>query len=114
MAWDDAELHKVAYRTIGAGAGVIASLVMVAPEGTKNAVYRAMIGLVMGVIFAPTAQSLVFFLRGEGWEFHLAASAASGFTVWFVLEGLARFLSRKDTIQRLLEEVLRLSKGAGK
>lgn len=97
------------FKSMGALAGVLASLVIVAPESTKNALYRAIIGVVMGVIFSPATQNLVFFLDGDGLEHHLAAGAATGFTVWFILEGVARLLSSRDTVTRLLEELLRIS-----
>ena len=95
-------------KTLGAIVGVGISMVMIAPRSRINGVYRAFLGTVAGVVFAPATQNLVFWLHGDSIEIIVAASCATGFTVWFILEAAARFLSSKDTLRRLLEEMVRL------
>lgn len=102
-------------KAVGSFCGVLISLVMIAPEGTKNALYRVVLGFVSGVIFSPTVMSLFPWFRGDTIEHHLAAGTLAGFSVWFVLEGLARILSSRKTLQRLIEEMLRIrNEGATK
>ncbi|AUC55720.1 hypothetical protein CDO87_03380 [Sagittula sp. P11] len=95
---------------IGAMVGVMASLIMVAPEGTRNAVYRALVGITMGVIFAPLADSLPFmtWMGGDDLDAVLARSALTGFVIWWVLEVIARLLSSNDWLVSLLRETARL------
>ena len=68
---------------------------MIAPRSVKNGIYRAFLGTVAGIVFAPATQNLVFWLQGDSPDM-LVASAS------------ARFLSSKDTLRRLLEEMVRL------
>ncbi|HTJ58027.1 MAG TPA: hypothetical protein VL418_10740 [Devosiaceae bacterium] len=95
-------------KIVGSIIGVSISMIMVAPRNWANAVYRGACSIPAGVIFAPAVQKILWFLDGSGLEFHLAAGCAAGFSTWFVLEATARFLSSKDTIRRLLEEMVRL------
>ncbi|MDR3418981.1 MAG: hypothetical protein P4M09_29785, partial [Devosia sp.] len=74
----------------------------------RNAIYRALCSVPAGFIFAPAMPRLLWFLQGDDWDMRMAAACAAGFTTWFILEASARFLSSKDTMRRLLEEVVRL------
>ena len=105
MNIDDSWLAKA----IGSFFGVTISLVMIAPEGTKNALFRIVLGTGGGIIFAPTTMSLLPWFRGDNIESHLAAGCFAGFTCWFLLEGTARLLSSRKTVARLLEELLRIN-----
>jgi hypothetical protein len=97
----------------GAIIGVMISMIMVAPKSARNAFYRAAVSIPAGVIFAPSAQSAIFFLQGNELEHHVAAGCATGFTCWFILEATARFMSTEDTLRRLLEEMVRLAGKGG-
>lgn len=97
-----------AAKLLGTIIGVGISMVMISPRGIRNGVYRAFVGMVMGFIFTPATQNLVPWLRGDTPDIVVAAACSTGFVVWFVLEALARFLSSKDTMRRLLEEMVRL------
>ena len=108
MLFNDDTADKLATRALGAFIGVTASMIMVAPESTKNAFYRGVVGLVMGFIFAPTASQVLWFLEGDTLEHVAARAAATGFGVWFILEGVARLLSSKTTVTGLLKEFLRI------
>lgn len=109
--WQDAWHWLV--RGIGALIGVIASLIIVAPAGTKNAMYRAWVGVSMGVIFAPVVPQLPWmaWLAGISVEHILARAAFAGFATWFALEFIARMLSSTDWLVRLAQEILRLRSG---
>lgn len=91
-----------AAKLLGSLAGVLISMAMVAPEGTRSAVYRCILGTIAGIIFSPTMMRLVPFFAGETWEDWLAASAATGFSIWFILEMFARWLSSPETGNRLI------------
>lgn len=95
-------------KLFGVVLGVGISMVMISPRSVKNGIYRAFVGTIMGFVFAPAMQNLIPWLRGDTPDIMVAAACATGFVVWFFLEGLARFLSSKDTIRRLLEEMVRL------
>lgn len=95
-------------KLVGSVIGVGVSMVMISPRSWRNGIYRAFIGTLMGFIFAPATQNLIPWLRGDTLDMLVASAVATGFVVWFFLEGLARFLSSKDTIRRLLEEMVRL------
>ena len=95
-------------KLLGSIIGVSISMFMVAPRSWVNASYRGLCSIPSGIIFAPAMQKLLWFLDGEAFENYLAAGCAAGFTTWFVLEATARFLSSKDTMRRLLEEMVRL------
>ncbi|WP_109468528.1 DUF6107 family protein [Albibacillus kandeliae] len=103
-------------RALGAALGVIASMIMVAPAGTKNAFYRLWIGIVMGAIFSPVVDDIWFFggLAGEDFDHTLARSAVAGFSVWFVLEFTARMISSTDWLVELAKEVLRMNASGGR
>ena len=101
---DDAWLAKAA----GAVCGVLISLVMVAPDGTKNAFYRLALGTVGGIIFAPITQNVLPFFKGDGIEYHMAAGCITGFACWFILEATARLLASDKWVTRVLEEILRI------
>lgn len=100
--------EKTLAKVVGVLAGTLLSLVMVAPASTRNAFYRIFFGGLGGVIFTPVTQALIPVFRGESFEILVAASAATGFTCWFVLEFIARIMSSRNTLARLLEEVLKL------
>lgn len=105
--------HSIwAAKFFGSVVGVLISMVMVAPKGTANGLYRILLAPVAGVIFAPAVQGIVWFMQGSTLEHHMAAAAAAGFSCWFVMEFIARMLSSDEWLTRLLEEVLRL-KGKG-
>lgn len=101
-----------AAKFFGAVVGVLISMVMVAPKSTANGLYRILLAPVAGVIFAPAAQGVLWFLQGSTIEHHMAAGCAAGFVCWFILEFTARMLSSEEWLTKLLEEVLRL-KGKG-
>lgn len=107
-------LVNTTIRFIGSLLGVLASLIMVAPDGTRNALYRVLIGVSMGVVFAPTVPNLPLmgFLAGSGTDLILARGTAAGFSSWFVLEAAARFLSSTDWIVKVLQAVV--NKGGDK
>lgn len=111
MPWnqDSSTLHLIV-RVLGAFIGVIASLIMVAPKGTRAAFYRVLIGVSMGTIFAPVVGDIPMlgWLQGPELEHVMARAAFAGFTVWFCLEGVARVLSSTEWLERLAREILRL------
>ena len=95
-------------RILGAVVGVLASMIIIAPEGTRNALYRLWVGVTMGVIFAPLLKSISF-ISGDEFDLILVRSAVMGFVIWSVLEATARFLSQKDWLVKLAQEILRLN-----
>ncbi|GLQ09263.1 hypothetical protein GCM10007913_11950 [Devosia yakushimensis] len=109
------DLSIWAAKFFGSVVGVLISMVMVAPKNTRNGAYRILLAPIAGVIFAPAAQSVLWFLQGSTIEHHMAASCFTGFSCWFILEFTARMLSSEEWLRRLLEEVLRLrgDKGGG-
>lgn len=115
MTENDAHLGETAIRLIGALLGVLASLIMVAPDGTRHAFFRVLVGITMGFIFAPTVHQLPMmgFLSGNGTEFILASGTAAGFAVWFILEAVARLLSSTDWIVKTLRALVEMG-GRGK
>ena len=102
-----------AAKYLGAAIGVLLSMIFVAPASSRNALYRILFAPIAGVIFAPATQNLFWFLAGGGIEHHLAAACAAGFTCWFVLEYVARMMSSRVWLERVIEEILRL-RGEGK
>ena len=104
---------SLAAKFFGSAFGVLLSMLFVAPANNRNALYRILFAPIAGVIFAPSMQGVFWFLQGSTLEHLMAAGCATGFCVWFVLEVVARMLSRQDTLQRLLEELLTL-RGDGK
>lgn len=112
---DEGNIANIGARALGAVLGVLASLIMVAPESTRGAFYRVLVGVTMGFIFAPVVPNLPLmgFLSGDTTDVALARSAAAGFSIWFVLEALARFMSSTDWIVRTLKAMseLRINKG---
>lgn len=102
------DLKVWAAKILGSIVGVGISMIMIAPRSVQNGIYRAFLGTVAGIIFAPATQRVLWFLDGDELEFHVAAACATGFVVWFVLEAVARFVSSRDTLRRLLEEMVRL------
>lgn len=110
----DDDLPSLAARGIGVLIGVLASLIMIAPEGTKNNAYRVLVSVTMGFIFAPVVSDLpgLGFLAGGGSDHALARGAASGFAIWSVLQVLARLLSNQGGwIERMLKEMARIRGG---
>lgn len=103
-----------AAKFFGSVFGVLLSMIFVAPSNSRNALYRILFAPVSGVIFAPATQQLVWFLQGSSLEHHMAAGCAAGFTTWFILEYIARLMSSKEWLEKLLQEVLRLKSGGGK
>lgn len=97
-------------RALGAFIGVLASLIMVAPKGTRNLLYRTIVGVIMGVIFSPVMDDIfgLGFLSGPELDHVLARAAACGFSIWFILEFIARALSSQEWMERLAREFLRL------
>jgi len=102
-----------AAKFFGSVFGVVLSMVFVAPTNSRNAFYRVLFAPIAGVIFAPATQSLVWFLKGDSLEHHMAAGCAAGFCCWFILEFVARMLSSRQWLEKLLEEILRLRGGGG-
>lgn len=97
-----------AAKVFGVACGTLLSLVLIAPESTRNALYRIFFGGLGGVIFMPITQRIIPFFAGDQLEIIVAASAATGFVCWFVLEFVARVLSSRVTLDRLFVELLRL------
>ena len=69
-----------AAKFFGSAFGVLVSMALVAPKNTANGVYRILFAPIAGMIFAPSMQSLFFFLQGSSVEHHMAAACAAGFT----------------------------------
>lgn len=103
-----------AAKFFGSAFGVLLSMLFVAPKNSRNAMYRILFAPIAGVIFAPATQGAVWFLQGESLEIHVAAACAGGFTCWFILEFVARSMSSREWLEKLLEEILRLRGGGGK
>lgn len=99
-------------RLLGALLGVVATMMIIAPESTRNALYRMWVGITMGAIFSPILSNFNW-LSGVALDLVIARSAASGFIVWFILEGTARFLSNTDWLVKFAQEILRLRNGGG-
>ncbi|MBN9347132.1 MAG: hypothetical protein J0I48_13185 [Devosia sp.] len=97
-----------AAKYFGSAFGVLLSMLFVAPATSRNALYRILFAPIAGVIFSPAIQNLLWFLHGPGLEHHMAAACAAGFTCWFVLEYVARLMSSREWLQKLLDEILRL------
>ena len=97
-----------AAKYFGAAFGVLLSMLFVAPATNRNALYRILFAPIAGVIFSPAIQNLIWFLQGQGLEHHMAAACAAGFTCWFILEYVARLMSSREWLQKLLDEILRL------
>jgi hypothetical protein len=95
-------------KTAGSAFGVLISMVMIQPKNWVNAIYRALLGTGAGVIFAPSMMGLFWFLQGSDPDHYVQAACISGFVCWFVLEFIARMISKDDTLRRLLDELLRL------
>ncbi|MGR3456087.1 DUF6107 family protein [Pseudooceanicola sp.] len=111
---DHHQITEAAIRGLGALIGVLASIILIAPDPTRNLAYRVMISLAMGFIFAPVLPHIppFGFLGGAQLEFVMARGAAAGFGIWSVLEVIARLLSSTDWLVRLAREVIRLRTGA--
>lgn len=97
-----------AAKYFGSAFGVLLSMLFVAPATSRNALYRILFAPIAGVIFSPAIQNVLWFLQGPGLEHHMAAACAAGFTCWFVLEYVARLMSSREWLQKLLDEILRL------
>tara|TARA_R110002020_G_scaffold266238_10_gene481153 strand:- start:2116 stop:2463 length:348 start_codon:yes stop_codon:yes gene_type:complete len=112
---DNEWAHPLIVRAIGSAIGVIASMIVVAPAGTRNALYRGLVGAVMGFVFAPVAPHLwgLDFLAGENLDVVLARGAAMGFVIWWILELIARLLSSSEWVDRLVKELARKRAGGG-
>jgi hypothetical protein len=95
-------------KAIGAVAGVLLSMFIIAPKGGLNTIVRGLGGFIGGIIFTPAAQALIPFFGDQTFEEHLQAACATAFCCWFILEAIARFLSREDTLLRLFEELIHL------
>ena len=93
---------------------MLASLIMIAPEGTKNNVFRVLISITMGFIFAPLVPQVAFmdWTAGDSIDHAMARGAACGFAIWSVLQAAARLLSIKGGwVERTLREMARLRGG---
>ena len=110
------DLSHGAVRLIGALIGVLVSMIMVAPDTSRAALYRFLVGLTMGFIFAPVIPNVygMGFLAGDGTDFVLARGAATGFAVWFILEAAARLLSSRDWIVATAKAIIDLRAKGGK
>lgn len=108
------DLQIWAAKFFGSAFGVLLSMLLVAPKTSRNALYRILFAPIAGVIFSPATQNLVWFLKGDSLEIHMAAACATGFTCWFIIEAYARWLSSREWIERTLEEILRLKNGGDK
>lgn len=112
--WGNEGWHQTAARAIGVLIGVLASLIMIAPEGTKNNAYRVLISITMGFIFAPLVPDVPFmaWTDGDSIDHAMARGAACGFAIWSVLQAIARLLSaRGGFVERTLREMARLRGG---
>lgn len=114
----DADVSRLIGRTGGVLIGVLVSLAIIAPKGTRNLVYRLAIGLVGGWVYAPAFKFVPWtpWLHGDHWEPVLMRGMASGLVTFFILEFIVRMVASRDTLQRLAREMLRLSgdgKGSG-
>ena len=101
----------LAAKYAGSAFGVLLSMVFVAPTNSRNALYRILMAPIAGVIFSPPMQAMIPFLRGDGLEQHMAAACAAGLTSWFILEFIARMMSQREWLEKLLREILRLRGG---
>lgn len=100
--------ENIAAKTIGVLAGVLLSMVMVAPESTRNAFMRVFFGFIGSFIFTPVTQNLVPWLRGDSFEIIVAAGCATGFVCWFILEFTARLMSARKALDRLFIGMLKM------
>lgn len=121
MSWNqftdpDNPATKWAMRVLGAFLGAVVSVIIVAPEGTRNALYRVWVGVIMGAIFAPVVPQIrwLSFFAGDAADLDLARAAFAGFSAWFALELFARLISNTTWVERLLREVLRLRSGGAR
>jgi hypothetical protein len=103
-----------AAKLAGSAFGVLLSMLFVAPANTRNGLYRILFAPIAGVIFAPTVQQLFWFLAGTSLEHHIAAGCAAGFTTWFTLEFIARMMSQREWLEKLLRELLKIRDGSDK
>lgn len=111
--FNDDKISELALRFLGTLIGVLASVIMVAPDHTRAAFGRVMVGVSMGIIFAPTIPAWgafglnpLSFLTGPQGEMIMARSAACGFTIWFILEFVARMLSSTEWLEKLARTIL--------
>lgn len=103
-----------AAKFFGSAFGVLLSMLFVAPATTRNGLYRILFAPIAGVIFAPAVQQLFWFLAGTSLEHHIAAGCAAGFTAWFILEFVARMMSQREWLEKLLLELLKIRSGSDK
>lgn len=109
----ESPIAGAAIRMLGAFLGVLASIIIVAPEGTQNALFRMWVGITMGAVMAPVVPGIWFlgFFAGDSPDLALARAAFAGFSIWFVLELTARLLSASVWTERLLRELIRIRGG---
>jgi len=107
------DLYVWAAKFFGSVIGMLISMVMVAPAPRRTGFIASCSRRLRASSFAPSMQGLVRFLQGSTLEHHMAAACAAGFTCGFILEFVARMVSKEDTLRRLLEEVLCLSGKGG-
>lgn len=105
---DKMDMTLWAAKFFGSAFGVLLSMLFVAPTNSRNALYRILFAPLAGVVFAPSVQAAVWFLQGNSFEHHMAAGCAAGFTCWFILEFVARMMSSREWLERLLREILKL------
>lgn len=111
--FDDENSARFALRLLGTLIGVLASMIMVAPEHTKAALSRAFVSLSMGFVFGPTVPLWgafglhpFGFLTGQDSEMIIARAAACGFCIWFILEFAARMLSSTEWMVKLAQSII--------
>lgn len=90
-----------AAKWVGSFAGVLLSMALVPPDGNRKALYRGVLGTVAGVIFTPQIQKFSMF-EGNEWHEVLAASTFTAFVGWFILEFIARWLTKPATGEKVI------------
>lgn len=113
MIENDDTTTKLLIRGLGVLIGVLASLIFIAPAATRNVFYRVAVSIAMGFIFAPVLPHVwgFNFLAGSNLELVMARGAAMGFSIWSILELIARLLSSTEWLERLAKEIIRLRAG---
>lgn len=102
--------QKYIFQTLGIVAGVIVSLIIVAPIGIKNAVHRIIVSLIAGFIFAAFVPDLPFLeqLRGDTLNHWMAQGFVVGSMVYFFLEVVLRLISSNDWLVEVAKEIIRI------
>jgi hypothetical protein len=85
----------IIYKLVGAAAGSGLALSVLVPDHHKDAVVRAIVGVVGGFVFGPAAYHFIgpwIGDNGENWNV-MAGSCAAGFVAWSVASVVARTMS---------------------